>query len=93
LISPPALWAKSFTISTENISGNQRNYWAFKAGLTGRRTDKTTMDVCDALHGFFQALYHQAVAAVAQGSVEAAVDSPAVVVSNDSDVIDFSDNM
>lgn len=93
LISPPALWSKSFTISTENIAGNNRNYWAFKASLTGRKTDAVTAEICDSLHGFFYSLYRKAIERQDQLSSQDAATVQATVVSDDAEVVDFSEGM
>lgn len=97
LIAPPALWGKSFTISTEKISSNNRNYYEFKTAPTGRHTDADTMKLCDALHGFFQAQYHMALHRQEVFSKrlqsEEAVSGTVIEISDDSEAIDFSEGM
>lgn len=64
--TPPALWARSFTVATEHHTGNNRNYYTFKTAPTGRETDEMTMKICDALHEFFQIQYKASLAKQAQ---------------------------
>ncbi len=102
LVLPPALWSRSFKIDIEKKSGNNRNYYVFKASATGRRTEEQTMQICDALHGFFQALYygalerHEQYSKRLQASIEtegAGTQDTVEVTDDGSDVIDFSGSM
>lgn len=95
LARPPALWARSFAITTEKKSAQSRNYYELKTALTGDKPTPDVMQVCSALHSFYKALYAKAKLAQqerllpAGGAKADAVDSP-VVVNNDG-VVDFSD--
>lgn len=99
LILPPALWSRSFKITTEKKSAQNRNYFEYKTQATGTRTDEGTMAICDALHGFFQAQYHRAL--LMQGHYakrlkeeEAGSTSVEdVKVSEDSETLDFEDSI
>jgi len=100
LILPPALWSRSFSVSTEKISANSRNYYELKTSPTGRRTDDETMKVCDALHAYYQARYHQALffselfaKRLKEGDAGAGTSGTPVEISDDSEVLDFSENM
>ena len=98
----PALWSRSFEIKCENHTGNSRNYYSMNAVPTGNRTDETTMQVCDALHDFFSAVYQQAVNRQTaylerlkngdnMGSATPVID---IEIDDDgSNVVDFSDSM
>jgi len=100
LILPPALWSRSFTVSTEKISASSRNYFELKTAPTGRRMDANTMRVCDALHGYYQARYHQSLLFLQSYSKRLrerdngeATATPVIAISDDSEVLDFSDNL
>jgi len=100
LIQPPALWGRSFSVSTEKISANSRNYYELRTAATGRRTDEETMKVCDALHTYYQANYHQALhfqslfaKRLKEGSNGANATGENIEISDDSEVLDFSENM
>jgi hypothetical protein len=97
LILPPALWSRSFKVTTEKVTAQNRNYYEYRTQATGSRTDVATMQVCDALHGFFQAQYYRALhaqAAFAKRLQEGGtLDAGSVEISDDSEVIDFTDNM
>lgn len=60
LTKPPALWARSFTVTTENVKGSQQNYYFVNSTATGETIDEEKQEICEALHGFFQAQYIQA---------------------------------
>jgi hypothetical protein len=99
LTRPPALWARSFKISTENKTGQNRNYYELKAQATGQKTPAEMMQVCDALHDFYYALYQRALGGqalfmqrLASGEpVPEGVD-PTISESTDG-TIDFADSM
>lgn len=100
LVGPPALWGKSFTVTTEKISTNNRNYYEYRTSPSGRNTDDETMEICDKLHEFYQARYYLALhnqALFAQRLKEGAAGGTpageAVEISDDSEVIDFADSM
>jgi hypothetical protein len=98
LIQAPALWSRSFKVTTEKKSAHSRNYYVLKTQATGIRTDDETMRVCDALHGFFQSVYHRQLHGQTAYAKRLAADpstgpTEAVTVSDDEETIDFSENL
>jgi hypothetical protein len=100
LARPPALWARSFTVSTEKQTANNRHYYTFKTQLTGNRADESMMLVCDALHSFFKAVYDRGKISFAKGLERRALEaggggvaSGGAVTPDADGVIDFSDNV
>lgn len=99
LIRPPALWSRSFEVSTEKVTGNNRNYYVLKTAPTGNVTEEQISEVCDMLHSFFKAEYDKAIASqkvYAQrlaASNDSEIPQDAVIVEEEGDNIDFSDSM
>lgn len=100
LVLPPALWSRSFSVSAEKISANSRTYYELRTAATGRRTDEKTMQVCDALHAYYQTQYHQALhfqsvftKRLKEGDTGTGTDGETIEISDDSEVLDFSENM
>ncbi len=98
LARPPALWSRSFAITTEKKTANKGTYYELKTALTGTKTSAETMRVCDTLHGFFKALYERAKLGVAaqieRQAAQAATGGGVIDVKPNADgVIDFSDGM
>lgn len=92
--TPPALWARSFTVGTEHHTGNNRNYYTFKTAPTGRETDEMLMKVCDALHEFFQVQYQSALEKQKQFSARLNNDgnNTITVDASSGDKTDFNDD-
>lgn len=92
LARPPALWARSFSVSTEKKAAQNKNYYELKTALTGNKTAPDVMQVCDALHMFYKALYEKArmsMSRQAPSSFDTGnVVEAQVVVDNDG-VVDF----
>lgn len=100
LTLPPALWSRSFTVSTNHEKGGGRNYYTWATAPTGRRTPEDVMNICEALYDFFKPNYNKALdsqAAYAKRLLEdnaEVTDSAQVIdVETKGDVIDFSGSM
>jgi hypothetical protein len=92
LARPPALWARSFSISTEKKAAQKTNYYELKTALTGERTAPAVMQVCEALHTFYKALYDKAkLSLYRQNAAEARPANvvEATVVADSDGVVDF----
>jgi len=96
LARPPALWARSFALTTEKKTANKGTYYELKTALTGDKTPADVMQVCESLHGFFKAVYERAKIALAVHAERQAAQTPGGVIDvkpNADGVIDFSENM
>jgi len=97
LTIPPALWGRSFVLTTENVKKPQQNYYIFQTAPTGETIDPETQEVCEALHGFFQANYLRAQEAQRQftfrGSSNSNEQETTVEEESDSDSVDYTDSM
>jgi len=97
LARPPALWARSFSITTEKKTGGKGTYYEMKTALTGNKTSAEVMQVCEHLHTFYKALYERAkMALAAQLARQAAAGGAGAggvidVTPNADGVIDFSE--
>lgn len=103
LALPPALWSRSFTLSSEHKKEASRNYYMMKVLPTGQRTGENEMKICDALHDIFDASYKRALLAQdeyvkrmkainADGSINTTGES-IKISDNDDEVLNFSDSM
>jgi len=97
LARPPALWARSFALTTEKKTANKGTYYELKTTLTGDKTSADVMRICETVHGFFKAVYERAkIALAAQSARQAAATAsgaPIDVKPNADGVIDFSENV
>ncbi len=95
LTKPPALWGKSFSLSTAHQTGGGRNYYTLVTKPTGQRVDNDTMEVCELLHEIFQAQYQQALESLMRFAEpgEATGQAPVVVSDEEGGGIDFSESM
>lgn len=95
LARPPALWARSFAITTEKKTGGKGTYFELKSSLTGDKTSAEVMQICDHLHTFFKALYERAKMGLAASVArQAAMGGPGGVIDvtpNADGVIDFNE--
>jgi len=95
LTRPPALWGKSFVLSSSHHSGGGRNYYSLTTTPTGHKTSQDVMDVCEVLHNYFHAQYEAAKASLRRFNEDGeSSDAPSVVISDGDDGdIDFGDTM
>jgi len=92
LARPPALWARSFSITTEKKAAQNKNYYELKTSLTGDRTPSDVMQVCDALHGFYKALYEKSKLSLTGRQLPVVQSSNVIdaqVVTDSDGVVDF----
>lgn len=93
---PPNMWSRSFTVSAEKKTGNNRNYFTMKVAATPRRTNAQVSKVCDILYEYFHSNFKKMVLVQAE-YLKRGVQLPAesgdpLLVENTKD-IDFSDSM
>lgn len=104
LALPPALWSRSFTLSSDHVKETNRNYFKMKVATTGRRISAEHMEICDKLHDFFDAVHRMAIVSQAayasrlaasdasEGSINTAGEA-VIITDDDPDVVDFSTSM
>jgi len=96
LTKPPALWGRSFSLSTAHHTQNNRNYYTLVTKPTGQKVDTDTLEVCELLHTIFHAHYQKALADLQRFATDpsAATGEGAVKVSDEEGGnIDFSGSM
>ena len=63
LLLPPAMWARSFELSSEKQTGPQNStYYSFKASPTGDKTPEDDMELLDKVYDVFRAQWQHAIA-------------------------------
>lgn len=96
LTKPPALWGRSFSLSTAHQTQNNRNYYTLVTKPTGQKVDDDTLEVCELLHKIFHAHYQKALGDLQRFATDptgATGEGAVKVTEEEGGNIDFSDSM